>query len=166
MVDFNKLKSLGTELLGKANEFAQEAKEKAGPLAQQAKEKAGPLAEQAKEKAGPLADKAKEAAHKGFDKAAEGIDSATGGKYSDKIDTIQSKVDSALGSKATPVVTPEATFSDPADVVTETFPAEPTTVTQEPPVVTDVSDDLTETIADKLGDDTGTDKAEPASPTV
>jgi hypothetical protein len=73
-MDFNKLKALGTDMLGKATE-----------MAEQAKEKAGPLAEQAREKAGPLAQKAKEAASK----AASEIDSATGGKYgsvSDRLD--------------------------------------------------------------------------------
>jgi len=85
MVDFNKLKALGTEFLGRAE-----------ALAEQAKEKAGPLAEQAKEKAGPLAEKAKDAAVKGTHKAAETFDSRTGGKYSDKIDTVTGKVDTAL----------------------------------------------------------------------
>ena len=85
MVDFNKLKALGTEFLGRA-----------GELAEQAKEKAGPLAEQAKEKAGPLAEKAKEAAVKGTHKAAETLDTRTGGKYSEKIDSVTGKVDTAL----------------------------------------------------------------------
>jgi hypothetical protein len=99
MVDFDKLKALGNDLLGKAGDLASKAKEKAGPLAEQAKEKAGPLAEQAKEKAGPLTDKAKDVAAKGADLAAGGIDKATGGKYHDKIEAVQEKVETALGQK-------------------------------------------------------------------
>ena len=89
MVSFDKLKALGNDLL-----------EKAGDLAGKAKDKAGPLAEQAKEKAGPLADKAKDAAAKGADLAADRIDKATGGKYHDKIDAVQDKVEGALGQKS------------------------------------------------------------------
>ena len=85
MVDFNRLKTLGTEFLGRA-----------GELAEQAKEKAGPLAEQAKEKAGPLAEKAKEAAVKGTHKAADTLNAKTEGKYSDKIESVTGKVDTAL----------------------------------------------------------------------
>ncbi len=102
MVDFDRLKALGNDFLHKAGDLAEQAKEKAGPLAEQAKEKAGPLAEQAKEKAGPLAEKAKDAAAKGVNIAAERIDSATGGKYSERIDTVTDKLSGALGKDDAP----------------------------------------------------------------
>jgi hypothetical protein len=85
MVDFHKLKNLGTDIRGRAGEIAEQAKEKVVPLAEQAKEKVVPLAGQAKEKVVPLAGKAKDVAAKGVDKAAEGLDSATGHKFHDKL---------------------------------------------------------------------------------
>ena len=111
MVDFNKLKALGTEFLGKAE-----------ALAEQAKEKAGPLAEQAKEKAGPLAEKAKDAAVKGTHKAAETLDSRTGGKYSEKIDSVTGKVDTALRKDTATDAT--GTGAAPFPAASEPFPAE------------------------------------------
>ena len=94
MVDFNQLKAKGNELLGKASD-----------MAGQAKEKAGPLADQAKEKAAPLASKAKGAAAKGVDKAAGSLDSATGGKYKGKIDTVSDRLGQKLQTEP-PLVTP------------------------------------------------------------
>lgn len=104
MVSFNQLKALGTDLIGKA-----------GEIADQAKEKAGPLAEQAKEKAGPLAEKAKDAAAKGVDKAADGLDSATGGKYKAKIDSVSDKLGHALHTPADTGKTGVTYQSDIAD---------------------------------------------------
>ena len=77
MVDFEKLKALGNDLLGKAGDIASKAKEKAGPLAEQAKD----------------------VASKGVDITADGIDKATGGKYHDKIESAHTKVGGALGHK-------------------------------------------------------------------
>ena len=85
MVDFHRLKNLGTDLRDRAGEIAEQAKDKVVPLAEQAKEKVVPLAEQAKDKVVPLAGKAKDVAAKGVDKAAEGLDSATGHKFHDKL---------------------------------------------------------------------------------
>ncbi|MFP5022508.1 antitoxin [Pseudonocardia phyllosphaerae] len=69
----------------KAREAAENALKKAGPTIEKAMEKAGPHLETAKEKAGPL-----------VEKAAAQADKATGGKYSDQIDGVKSKVEGAL----------------------------------------------------------------------
>lgn len=140
MVNFNQLKALGTDLIGKAGELAGQAKEKAGPLAAQAKEKAGPLAEQAKVKATPLVGKAKDAAAKGVDLAADKIDDATGHKYSGKIESVSDR----LGTKATtppvasPFDTPTTTgmgdpfASDPLSTATPVAPLSDSTFAETP----------------------------------
>jgi len=77
--------------------------EKASVLAGQAVEKAGPALAKAKEVAGELAEKAKpivakaatQTAH-GVSAAAEQLDRATKGKYSDKLSSASSKVESKL----------------------------------------------------------------------
>jgi len=84
----------------KLKKLAEEAAEKAGPLAKQAKEKAGPLAAQAKEKAADLASKAAPVVAHGVDIAADKLDSATKGKYSDKIDVVQDKIHDAADKVA------------------------------------------------------------------
>jgi hypothetical protein len=129
MVNFNQLKALGTDLIGKAGEIAEQAKEKAGPLAEQAKAKAGPLAEQAiakagplaeqaKEKAGPLMEKAKEAAAKGVDIAAEKVDSATGHKYSDKIGSVSDRLGTHASSAPASVLDTPVGSTFPPETVT------------------------------------------------
>jgi hypothetical protein len=114
----DKLKKLADRARGKAAPLAEKAAEKAGPLAAQAaqkaaeaaaqaKEKAGPLAAQAKEKASDLASKAAPHVSHGVDVAAGGIDKATGGRFSDKIETVQGKVHDTV-DKAAPTETAEA----------------------------------------------------------
>lgn len=76
----------------KASELAAQAAQAAGPALEKAKEVASELAE----KAGPLVEKAAVAAAHGVSAAAEQIDKATGGKYSDKISTVATKIEDAL----------------------------------------------------------------------
>jgi carbohydrate-selective porin OprB len=76
----------------KASELAGQAAQAAGPAIEKAKEVAGDLAE----KAAPLVEKAAELAAQGVSVAAEQIDKVTGGKYSDKISTVSSKIEDAL----------------------------------------------------------------------
>lgn len=137
MVDFHKLKNLGTDILGRAGDIAEQAKDKVVPLAEQAKDKVAPLAEQAKDKVGPLADKAKGAAAKGVDKAAGGLDSATGHKYHHKLGAVTGNRDKNPTSGpvvhhnetdsdgAAAGVTPEGSVVDgSAEAVTDLAPAE------------------------------------------
>jgi hypothetical protein len=91
----------------KAGPLAAQAREKAAPLAAQALEKAGPLAAEAKEKAAELADKAGGVAAHGMDTLAKQLDKATGGKYSDKITSVTSKLGDRLD--------PDKTTDKPTD---------------------------------------------------
>jgi hypothetical protein len=109
----DKLKKLADQAKEKATPLAEKAAEKAGPLATQAAHKAAEAAAQAKDKAGPLAAQAKERATElaskaaphvahGVDVAAEGLDKATKGKFSDKIETVQVKVHDTVIKAASP----------------------------------------------------------------
>jgi hypothetical protein len=119
MVDFHRLKNLGTDIIGRA-----------GDIAEQAKDKVVPLAEQAKEKVVPLAGKAKDVAAKGVDKAAGGLDSATGHKYHDKLGSVAGNRDKnpAPGTASTGPLEPHA--EDPAaGIVADTVdPGDPAAV--------------------------------------
>lgn len=113
-IDTDKLKDKATDLAGqaaaaagplkdRAAELAAQAAAAAGPLAAQAKEKATELAAQAAVAAGPLKERAEELAAKAGEKAAHGVstlaenlDKATGGKYSDKISSVTSKLEERL----------------------------------------------------------------------
>ena len=110
MVDFHRLKNLGTDFLGRAGEFAE-----------QAKDKVAPLAEQAKDKVVPLAGKAKDAAAKGVDRAAGGIDSATGHKFHDRLGDVTGN------REKNPVAASGPAGSAKPDSAAEALPAEPTT---------------------------------------
>jgi carbohydrate-selective porin OprB len=81
-----------SKITEKASELAGQAAHAAGPAIEKAKEVAGDLAE----KAGPLIEKAVELAAQGVSVAAEQIDKATGGKYSDKISSVSSKIEGTL----------------------------------------------------------------------
>jgi hypothetical protein len=81
-----------SKITEKASELAGQAAQAAGPALEKAKEVAGDLAV----KAGPLVEKAAVMAAQGVSAAAEQIDKATGGKYSDKISAVSSKVEAAL----------------------------------------------------------------------
>jgi hypothetical protein len=96
MVEPSKITEKATELAGQAAAAAGPLKEKATELAGTAAAAAGPLASQAKERAAELADKAGELGAKGVSALAEGIDKVTGGKYSDKISAVTSKIEEKL----------------------------------------------------------------------
>lgn len=92
-----------SKITEKASELAGQAAQAAGPAIEKAKEvagdlavKAAPLVEKAAEKAGPIVERAAELAVHGVEKAAEQIDKVTGGKYSDKISSVSSKIEDAL----------------------------------------------------------------------
>lgn len=105
-------------LADKANELAAKAMTAAAPIAAQAAERAkefatqaaaaaGPLAAQAKEKAEELLDRAGPTIAKSVSAAAESLDHATGGKYSDRISAVTSKIEERLDPKpGVPDVTP------------------------------------------------------------
>ncbi|MCU1657995.1 MAG: hypothetical protein JWO57_2651 [Pseudonocardiales bacterium] len=119
-----------SKITERASELAGQAAAAAGPLAAQAKEKAtelagtaaaaaGPLAAQAKEKAAELAERAGEISAKGINALAESIDKATGGKYSDKISSVTSKIEEKLephpptAEPPTPTVKPTPPAAEP-----------------------------------------------------
>jgi MT0933-like antitoxin protein len=81
-----------SKITERASELAGQAAQAAGPAIEKAKEVAGELAE----KAAPLVEKAAVIAAQGVSVAAEQIDKATGGKYSDKISAVSSKLEDAL----------------------------------------------------------------------
>ena len=93
MTEPNKIKDKATELAAQAAAAAGPLKAKATELAGTAAAAAGPLASQAKDKAAELAERAAELGAKGVNALAESIDKATGGKYSDKISSVTSKLE-------------------------------------------------------------------------
>lgn len=87
----------------KAAELAGQAAAAAGPLAAQAKERATVLAGQAAAAAGPIAEQARVKAAQGVDVLAGNLDKLTGGKYSEQIHSVASKVEEVLdGGKPKP----------------------------------------------------------------
>ncbi len=94
----------------KASEFAAQAAAAAGPMAAQARERATGLAAQAAAAAGPLAAQAREVAAQGVGTLADNLDKLTGGKYSERIGSVSSKLEDALsnapGQKVGPVAEP------------------------------------------------------------
>ena len=81
MVDSSKLSEKASELAGQAIQAA-------GPALEKAKGVAGDLAT----KAGPYVSKAGQVAAQGVAVGADQVDKATGGKYSDKISSVSSKI--------------------------------------------------------------------------
>jgi MT0933-like antitoxin protein len=81
-----------SKITEKATELAGQAAQAAGPAIEKAKEVATELAE----KAAPIVEKAAELAAHGVSAAAEQIDKVTGGKYSDKISSVSSKIENVL----------------------------------------------------------------------
>lgn len=126
-MDIDKLKKMAAEL-------AEQAKDKASELAL----KAGPVAGQAKQKAGELAKKAGPATARGVDKAAGSIDKATGGKYTDKIGTVNTKVGGVLdrGGASQPATDATAATEVPTP---EMPPARPTPVPEPQPDASDLT---------------------------
>jgi hypothetical protein len=96
MVEPSKITAKATELASQAAAAAAPLVEKATEFAGTAAAAAGPLAAQAKGRAAELADKAGELGAKGVSALAEGLDKVTGGKYSDKISAVTSKVEDKL----------------------------------------------------------------------
>jgi hypothetical protein len=80
------------KFIERAGELANQAVEAAGPVIERAREVAGDLAV----KAGPYVDKAAVIAAQGVHVAGEQLDKATSGKYSDKISSVTSKIESTL----------------------------------------------------------------------
>lgn len=91
-----KLTEKASELAAQAVAAAGPLKEKATELASTAAAAAGPLATQAKDKAAELAERGREIGVKGVGALAESIDKVTGGKYSDKISAVTSKIEGKL----------------------------------------------------------------------
>lgn len=81
-----------SKITEKASELAGHAASAAGPALEKAREVAGELAE----KAAPIVDKAAELAAHGVSATAEQIDKVTGGKYSDKISAVSSRIEGVL----------------------------------------------------------------------
>jgi hypothetical protein len=81
-----------SKITEKATELAGQAAQAAGPALEKAKEVASDIAE----KAAPLVEKAAELAAQGVSAAAEQIDKVTGGKYSEQISTVSSKIEEVL----------------------------------------------------------------------
>ncbi len=96
----------------RAAELAREAAAAAGPLAARAKE----LAEQAVVAAGPIAEQARVRAAQGVDVVAGSLDKATGGKYSERIHTVASKVESVLDGAPKAPPTDPSLKADVADL--------------------------------------------------
>ena len=83
--------------------------DKAAELAAQAAAAAGPLAARAKELAG-------QAAAQGVDVVAGNLDKATGGKYSERIHSVATKVEGVLDSKPKAAPTDPTLKADVADL--------------------------------------------------
>ena len=89
MVEPNKIGEKASELAGQAAQAAGPAIEKAKEVAAELAEKAGPVVERAAERAAELA-------AQGVSVAAEQLDKVTGGKYSDKISSVSTKIEDVL----------------------------------------------------------------------
>jgi hypothetical protein len=105
MVEPSKITDKAAEIAAQIAAAAGPAKEKATELAATAAAAAAPLAAQAKGKAAGLAERAGEVGAKGVSALAEGLDKATGGKYSDRISSVTSKLEDRL-DPGTPTDTP------------------------------------------------------------
>lgn len=101
-----------SKITDKAAELAGQAAAVAGPLAARAKEVAG----QAAAAAGPIAEQARVRAAQGVDVVAGSLDKATGGKYSERIHSVASKVESVLETKPKVVETDPNLKASTADL--------------------------------------------------
>jgi hypothetical protein len=102
----------GTKFTDRAAELAGQAAAAAGPLAARAKE----LAEQGAAAAAPIVEQARVRAAQGVDVIAGNLDKATGGKYSNQIHSVATKVESVLESKPKTPPTDPTLKSHPADL--------------------------------------------------
>jgi hypothetical protein len=107
MVEPKKLTDKAAQIAAQVAAAAGPVKDKATELAATAATAAGPRAMQAKVKAAEIAERAGEVGAKGVSAVAEGIDKATGGKYSSRISSVTSKVEEKLD--------PNKGKADPAD---------------------------------------------------
>ena len=96
MTEPGKITAKAAELAAQAAAAAGPLKDKAAELAGTAAAAAGPIASQAKDRAAELAERAAELGAKGVSALAESIDKVTGGKYSDKISSVTSKLEEKL----------------------------------------------------------------------
>jgi hypothetical protein len=117
----------------KAAELAGQAAAAAGPLVAQAKERATVLAGQAAAAAGPITEQARVKAAQGVDVLAANLDKLTGGKYSEKIHSVATKVEEALDSKPTAPPVDPTLKAETAPLKPETAPLKPET----PPLKSD-----------------------------
>jgi predicted aspartyl protease len=98
-----------SKIADRATEFASQAAAAAGPLAARAKELAG----QAAAAAAPIAEQARVRAAQGV---AGSLDKATGGKYSARIHSVATKVESVLDTGSRPPATDPTLKADVADL--------------------------------------------------
>lgn len=96
MTEPKKITDKAAQLAAQVAAAAGPIKDKAAELAQTAAAAAAPVAAQAKGKAAGLAERAGEAGAKGVSALAEGLDKATGGRYSDRISSVTSKIEEKL----------------------------------------------------------------------
>lgn len=101
-----------SKITDRATQLANQAAAAAGPLAARAKE----LAEQAAAAAGPIAEQARVRAAQGVDVVAGSLDKATGGKYSQRIHSVATKVEGVLDSGPKVTGTDPSLKSDVADL--------------------------------------------------
>jgi hypothetical protein len=101
-----------SKIADRATEFASQAAAAAGPLAARAKELAG----QAAAAAAPIAEQARVRAAQGVDVVAGSLDKATGGKYSARIHSVATKVESVLDTGSRPPATDPTLKADVADL--------------------------------------------------
>lgn len=113
------------KFIDRATELAGQAAAAAGPIAAQAKERATVLAGQAAAAAGPIAEQARVKAAQGVDVLAGNLDKLTGGKYSEKIHSVASKVEDALDGKNTPPPTDPTLKAETSPLKPEANPLDP-----------------------------------------
>lgn len=116
MVEPSKITDKAAQIAAQIAAAAGPAKDKAAELAATAAAAAGPIASQAKGKAAELAERAGEAGAKGVGALAEGLDKATGGKYSDRISSVTSKLEERLdpGNPTDDLTPPPAPPAEPS----------------------------------------------------
>jgi hypothetical protein len=130
-------------IVDKATEIVTQAVAVAGPALQQAREKAGPALHQAREKAGPALQQAREKAapalQHGVETLATNLDKATGGKYSDRISAVTSKLRERQPDVATPATTTAPNpdlVQEPDPLRAETAPLQPDALHTDEPLIT------------------------------
>ena len=96
MVEPSKITDKAAQLAAQVAAAAGPAKDKAAELAHTAAAAAAPIAAQAKGKATEIAERAGEVSAKGVSALAEGLDKATGGRYSDRISAVTAKIEEKL----------------------------------------------------------------------